>query len=720
MRSFIYLTTTFLITTSSLIAMNDPRPDPEVIIKVKNKPGRPLQPEDIEEFTFKCVAGQSVLITPDDAVKEMEKQRLLIHNKSKNIFSNFTSPNLQDCKDILEAHSRHESARKKVKVNVSFTPKYMRQLHRSLALSHFFLGKDCMKMKTLTLEAAFEHFEQAITNAKTFIHYEDDSEDCVQSLDVMKCVLAESIMNASHNFSKKPRQNYEDTLNAGKLYEEVSQSEFAYFAYSNAYEFLIADPDKTTREVAFLKEKLRYLYPSLDKEQRQISSTIRSVQAHDKGPTSAPFREFRTNLRNWRTHYEDQAETFSQAARSTNSENVVIYFLSAARDYIRASRFVTHSTKKDELMAKASTCVREFEMNAAILLNHVEDSSVKEPFSLREIYTSFYKSKYFTAPNASPLDDLYNFTYAAIYAGNFEHAKERCDLLCLLETENGSLSEKTKYLRMNVDALNGNFDELIAHLAGVEKAKEEKKLKNRRKKERLKAKKIAEIQAKQAERVESTQSVLPPEANKKRSEPKTQVKESPCELNVETTPERPEKIPAVVEKKKTKGIPNPAFTTPQEEEKKEQAKVQKKILTPTTYELCKTLLSGNKGNKIFSRDKVIALFTELNCEFNETRGKGSHAVMRYVVDKETNKIIGAFPDFEQARPEENETEESSKPMNITMPIPKEWDGPIPFYLAKNLRKMLEKMGYTLETIECKKVDQPKTVMKKGQKPGKKN
>jgi hypothetical protein len=152
-----------------------------------------------------------------------------------------------------------------------------------------------------------------------------------------------------------------------------------------------------------------------------------------------------------------------------------------------------------------------------------------------------------------------------------------------------------------------------------------------------------------------------------------------------------------------------AASTPETQVAEEQV-VQPKhwTLNSGLYAVCHDLLTGRIDSKSITHEQVLNLFNALGCEIDERRGKGSHAIIRVVRNKLNGSIIGCLPEFEEddATPLGDEEE-----LNITLPVPKKWGGPMHPYMYRALRDLLKDIGCTLETIERAKPDPVKKSQK---------
>jgi hypothetical protein len=295
--------------------------------------------------------------------------------------------------------------------------------------------------------------------------------------------------------------------------------------------------------------------------------------------------------------------------------------------------------------------------------------------------------------------------------GEHEKALLRCQAFCRLLERKNQLTDDFRMLRIKLKALNGDLTELKAFI-------DEKKSKNskqkQRKKERLAAGAIAarqmaeeaaKAEAEEAEAAKAKAVEAAAAASSSKPAAEKSQKEIPYAFEVATNQDYITRK-KVVKVKAQEPIANPVAGSAMQKKAAAVKPPKMKPLEPDTYHLCNLILSNSKEVKAITREEIFQLFASLKCTIDMVRGKGSHAVIKYVRDK-AGTVVGCLPEFEDEEIEDTEEDNNSSERNITMTVPN-FVGPMHHYLRIALRNMLIEMGYTLESIQCSDNNPSKT------------
>jgi hypothetical protein len=279
--------------------------------------------------------------------------------------------------------------------------------------------------------------------------------------------------------------------------------------------------------------------------------------------------------------------------------------------------------------------------------------------------------------------------------GEYKKALDRVQALCqILEKEN-QLDEKTRVWRIKIKALNGDLTELNEF---IEENKSQTAKRNQKKREKhaagaLAAKQIAEDKAKEEAEKLASQAVVVVDKQK------TTAPQDNTGYAFELAKPGEDVIRQKVVKQSAVE-PKSAPAVVKLVEVVEEKPLVMKPLDPDTYDLVKKLLSDYTAVKKITRDKLIKLFSELKCTVDCVRGKGSHAVIKYIRDR-NGKVVGCFPESDEAEAGEINNNNNEPERDITMTVPN-FKAPMHNHLHITFRNMLKEMGYTLETIQCEK------------------
>jgi hypothetical protein len=642
-----------------------------------------------------------------------------------------SSQTLARARSILADYEDYKASLAKLKCAFQGTDKFMMQLHRSLAFATWIVAVKSDKEKP---DEAIKLYQQCIDHARSYEIFEARFPNTPSFQSNVSYFLADSLTSHLIVGRKTPKERYDDTLEAAKRFEALNSYPNAYISYANVYELLMLDKGlgENQHTIHVIQSKLRNLLPLIGKEDSATVKLLRNLSSFDRAPRLPPDqgRNVKRNLMIMRTRYQDHAEAYLLTAKTFLEQGNNVYGVSynylAFLRFIDATLFAIDGEKRLEIYDKALESIKLFEKEALKLIISENLLLPSDPNTLRGIYNIYFASHLNRHNNANVLTNLRSVIYTFVYMGDFEQAKLRCDLLCQLEEEQGVLSEETRLLSIKVNVLNGDIRALnafIEYLKVEDAQAEQKREARRKKKERQKAKqKEGAQQAAQAavvaqsERKVETSTELPDDSVTS-VETKTETADTDGFPFISVThPVRgrvdnlKKEYADQEEKSKAKRTakPAPAMATqkaeavPEAQVGEEQGvQLKRWTLNSGLYGVCHDLLTGRIESKSITREQVLNLFEALGCEIDERRGKGSHAIIRVVRNKLDGSIYGCLPEF--AEDEAKPLGEEEEP-NITMPVPKKWDGPMHPYMYKALRKLLEDIGCTLETIERVKTE----------------